>query len=68
MPEQVWEARLLMFDRVAEAVADLVDEEVGAEPQLDARLTGCDRRTLQPDPGMGAHLCYVAAEPMTALG
>jgi hypothetical protein len=60
IPEQVWEPALLIFDRVAEAVADAVLAELAAEPAQDARLTGCCRRTLQPDETMGAYLCYVA--------
>jgi hypothetical protein len=44
-------------------VADAVEEELEYEPQLDARLAGCDRRTLQPDPSKGAFLCYVAGAP-----
>ncbi|HEV3054557.1 MAG TPA: hypothetical protein VGX45_07875 [Solirubrobacteraceae bacterium] len=61
VPEQVWEARILIFDRLPEAVADAVAEEIDLDPGHDARLTGCDRRTLAPDPEMGARLCYLAS-------
>ncbi len=54
---------MVIFDLHPEAVADTVAEEILYEPELDARLTGCDRQTLRPDPGMGAHLCYVADLP-----
>lgn len=60
VPAQRWEARVVIFDRVAEAVADAVLTEIELEPEHDARLTGCDRRTLCPDVAMGAHLCYLA--------
>jgi CBS domain-containing protein len=60
---QQWEARVVIFDLAAEAVADTVAQELRYDPGLDARLTGCDRRTLHPDAGMGAHLIYVAAIP-----
>jgi hypothetical protein len=59
-PTQVWEPRTLIFDLVPSAVADVIEEEMGQEPQLHARLTGCDRSTLAPDPGLGAFLCYLA--------
>jgi hypothetical protein len=49
-----------MFDLVADAVGDALEAEIELEPEHDARLTGCDRRTLWPDPAMGAHLCYLA--------
>lgn len=60
VPRQSWEPRLLIFDLVPDAVAEIVDEEMADEPHLDARLTGCDRWTLQPDPTLGAFLCYLA--------
>jgi hypothetical protein len=63
VPRQRWEPRILVFDPVAEAVADAVEEEIAREPQLDARLIGCDRRTLQRDPSMGAYLCYMTDAP-----
>ena len=66
VPRQCWEARVVIFDRVADAVADAVAKEINYEPSYDARLTGCDRRTLRPDAGMGAHLCYVSAQPAHA--
>ena len=60
VPSQQWEVCALLFDLVAESVADVVEEEIASEPDLDVRLTGCDRRTLAPDRGLGAPLCYVA--------
>jgi hypothetical protein len=60
VPAQDWEARILVFDLAAEAVADTVIDEIRANPELDVRLTGCSRATLAPDPDMGAELCYVA--------
>ena len=63
VPGQRWEARVLIFHLVAGAVADAVEEEIAYEPERDARLTGCDRRTLHGDPGLGAHLVYVAETP-----
>lgn len=65
VPHQRWEARALIFDLFADAVADAIEEEIAAEPEYDARLTGCDRRTLAPAPEMEAHLCYVASEVTT---
>ena len=66
VPSQRWEARVLIFHLSAEAVADTVADEINYEPQRDARLTGCGRRTLRPDPAMGSHLCYVAEHPAPA--
>lgn len=60
VPRQRWEAQLLIFDLTAEAVADVVHDEIRDYPDRDARLTGCDRATLAPGEGMGAHLVYVA--------
>jgi hypothetical protein len=57
VPGQLWEPHLLLFDLVADAVADAVEDEVTHEPGLDARLTGYNRTTLAPDPGMGAFPC-----------
>ena len=59
---QRWEARMLMFDLTPEAVADTVAEEFGDEPECDARLTGCNRGTLQPDPRMGAYPVLLGEE------
>jgi hypothetical protein len=56
IPRQIWEPRVLLFDVVARHVADAVAEELACEPGFDARLSGCHRRTLQPDPGLGAYL------------
>jgi hypothetical protein len=58
--EQHWEPRALIFDLVAGAVADAVEAEIEAEPEHDARITGCDRHTLQPSETMGTYLCYLA--------
>ena len=66
VPRQHWEGRVLIFDRTAEAVADAVEEEIAYEPQHDARLTGCDRRTLGPNASMGAHLVYLTDAPDTS--
>ncbi len=66
VPRQQWDAQVLVFDLDAEAVADAVAEEIGLQPTQDARITGCDRRTLQPDPAMGAYLCYLAEPPASA--
>jgi CBS domain-containing protein len=60
VPSQLWQARIVIFDLVAESVADAVQDELELEPMLDARLTGCDRRTLKPDPDLGAFLVYLA--------
>jgi CBS domain-containing protein len=60
VPAQRWEARVVIFGLTAEAVADNVATEIACESERDARLTGCDRRTLRPIPAMGAHLCYLA--------
>jgi hypothetical protein len=43
VPSQRWDAELLIFNLVAGAVADVVEEEIAQEPGHDARLTGCDR-------------------------
>ena len=63
VPAQRWEARSVIFITSAESVADAVEEEIEFEPELDARLTGCDRRALRPAAEMGAHLCYLATLP-----
>jgi hypothetical protein len=63
VPRQLWEARVVIFDLSAEAVANAIEAEIELEPEHDARLTGCDRRTLCLDPGMGAYLCYVTDKP-----
>lgn len=66
VPAQRWEARALIFDLQADAVADAIEAEIEAEPEHDARITGCDRRTLAPAPEMDAHLCYVASAPVSS--
>ena len=63
VPRQRWEPRLLMFHLSPEAVADALEAEIELEPEHDARLSGVDRRSLQPLPGIGAFLCYVADDP-----
>lgn len=63
VPAQRWEARVVIFGLVAEEVADKVAVEIACESERDARLSGCDRRTLRPVPEMGAHLCYLADTP-----
>lgn len=60
---QDWVARVVIFDVAAEAVAAAVEDEIGFEPEHDARLTGADRRTLQPLEAMGQHLCYLSDAP-----
>lgn len=60
VPRQLWEPRILVFDLIPEAVADAIEEELECEAEHDARLAGCDRRTLRLDPDMGTFLCYVA--------
>jgi hypothetical protein len=66
VPAQRWEAQLLIFDLTADAVADVVAQEVADRPDHDARLTGCDRATLAPCAALGAHLVYVASPPAQA--
>jgi hypothetical protein len=63
VPGQRWEARVLIFDLLPDGVAAVVEDEIAAEPDYDARLTGCDRRTLVPNQALGAHLCYVTETP-----
>jgi CBS domain-containing protein len=63
VPGQRWDARLLICAEDPEDVADAIIAEILAEPERDARITGCDRRTLRPDPAMHSYLCYVAATP-----
>ncbi len=63
VPGQCWKARILIFNLVADAVADAVCEEIEYAPELDYRLTGCDRSALRPNPAMGAYLCYLADIP-----
>ncbi len=67
VPSQRWEARLLIFDLTAEAVADVVSQEIRNEAGRDARLTACDRRTLRPRLDLGAHLCFLAESSASAL-
>jgi hypothetical protein len=66
IPRQVWEARALIFDLTADGVAETIAQEIDYEPERDARLSGCDRRTLRPEPAMGAYLCYVSEFPAAA--
>ncbi len=67
VPSQRWEVQLLIFELQAEAVAGVVSQEIHAEPGRDARLTGCDRRTLRPSPEMGVHLCYLTEPTESTL-
>jgi predicted kinase len=53
---QRWEARVLIFDHTPEAVADAIEQEISEEPGHGARLTGCDRWTLEGSAAMGAHV------------
>jgi len=53
IPSQRWQARLLIFDLDADAVADAVAGDIDCEPEYDVRLSGCDRRTLLPEPADG---------------
>jgi CBS domain-containing protein len=59
VPAQRWEARSLLLSRSAEAVADAVHGEIAIEPHRDARLAGCDRRTLAPAADVEPRLAYV---------
>jgi hypothetical protein len=68
VPGQLWEPHDLLFDLVPDAIADVVEDEVSHEPHLDARLTGYNRATLRPDPGMGAFLCHLAGSPSAPAG
>lgn len=60
VPTQHWEARSLILSRSAEQIADAVEHEIDLEPERDARLRGCDRRTLLPSAGAEAELVYVS--------
>ena len=68
VPGQRWEARALIFDLLATAVADAVEAEIMLEPDRDARLTGCDRSILMPVAGLGSYLCYLGAHDGTTDG
>jgi CBS domain-containing protein len=63
VPGQQWESRSLILSRSAEAVATAVEEQITIEPGHDARLAGCDRRTLARSIGGDAHLIYVSDRP-----
>lgn len=63
VPGQQWEPRLIILTEDPEEVADAVVLELAHEPERDARLVGCDRRTLRPDHAKGAHLCHLADMP-----
>jgi hypothetical protein len=58
---QEWEPRTLLFDLTAEGVAESLAEEIELEPEHDARLTGVDRQTLLPLPGLSPGVVYFAA-------
>ena len=64
VPRQRWEPQLVLCERDPEVVADALEAETERQPGRDARLSGCDRRTLRPAPSMGAELCYVAPTPL----
>ena len=68
VPAQRWEARLLICDGDPEVVADAIEQELACDWDSDLRLTGCDRRTLRPDPGKGSHLCHVQQTPTRSTG
>jgi CBS domain-containing protein len=63
VPGQLWESRSMILSRSADEVATAVDEQITIEPGCDARLTGCDRRTLRRSVGADAHLVYVTDIP-----
>ncbi len=63
---QKWEGRAVFFHLAAEAVYEAVEEEIDVEPEYDARLTGCNRRTLHGDDELGAHLIYITANLVSA--
>jgi hypothetical protein len=58
---QQWEPRTLFLDLTAEGVAEALAEEIELEPEHDARLTGVDRQTLLPLPGISPGVVYFAA-------
>jgi hypothetical protein len=60
---QRWEARALLLDLTAEGVAEACEAEIELEPEHDARLTGVDRGTFAPLPGIGPHLVYLSDRP-----
>jgi CBS domain-containing protein len=60
VPAQRWEGRSLILNWSAEEVAAAVQGEIAIEPDLDARLSGCDRRTLARSDGGEPDLVYVA--------
>jgi hypothetical protein len=63
VPAQRWETRALLLDLTAEGVAAACEAEIELEPEYDARLTGVDRRTFLPLPGIGPHLVYLSERP-----
>jgi hypothetical protein len=68
IPGQRWEPRVYVLDRAPAAAARKVGEQIEYEPERDARIAGCDRRTLLPDPAMGSYLCYLAPPHLLAVG
>jgi CBS domain-containing protein len=66
VPAQRWEPRLIVFQRDAHEVAAAVSAWIAQEPGSDVRLSGCDRSSLRPEPGVPPRLCYVAATPAPA--
>lgn len=63
VPGQRWEPRTLFLDLTAAGVAESFAEGIELEPEHDARLTGVDRRTLLPLPGIGPDLVYLSDRP-----
>ncbi|MEA2250584.1 MAG: hypothetical protein QOG70_826 [Solirubrobacteraceae bacterium] len=66
VPAQRWEPRLIVFRRDGREVAAAVGAWIAQEPDRDVRLSGCDRSSLRPEPGVPPRLCYVAATPASA--
>lgn len=64
VPAQEWEPRALFLDLTAEGVAESLAAEIELEPEHDARLTGVDRQTLRPLPGIGPDLVYLSDQPV----
>jgi hypothetical protein len=64
VPNQRWEPRVVICVHNADTVVDAVAGQVTCEPDRDARLVGCDRRSLRPEPTKGSHLCYLADLPV----
>jgi len=63
--EAVADRPIALVLTLAESVADAIAEEVSREPDRDARLVACDRRSLQHDPSIEPRLCHLAPTPLT---